>query len=563
VDDVLSRIEQHGRARPDAVATRRGEWSTTYDELLTGARALAATLRSCGVGEEELVGVLLEDRARYPQTVVGVWMADAAFLPLGTGDPPTRRNAVIRDAGLRVVVTTRRWVPALPAGMRPVLLDELAPVATYAASARPLPADRLAYAISTSGSTGVPKAALLEHRGLAALAAWTTDGPLAVTPKDRVLQWAPPTVDAFVAELIQALACGGTLVFPPVDADLVDLATLLAEGAVTVATLTPTVWREVPDAALNGLRVALTAGERCPPDVATRLQACHLFVNAYGPTEATVCATAAVAPDDHRTIGWPIGTATAAVVPPGDDAETGELAIGGPGVARGYLGRPGLTAERFVPDPASPVPGARRYLTGDRVRRDADGALEFLGRTDDQVKVRGFRVELGDVEHALAADRAVAAAAAVTRPGVSGDELVAFVTLAPGADATPDGLRAHLRARVPEHLVPTRLHVVEDLPRTPWGKVDRGALEEPARAPLPVEVSTAEQEVIGVWRRVLSDDGIGLDDDFFDVGGDSLAAMRVVGELRRTRAPQLAVRNLFEHPTVRRLAAYIEAQPAA
>jgi amino acid adenylation domain-containing protein len=558
MNDVLSTIEQHA---PDSIAVEMADGAWTYEDLLAWSARIARGLTEWGVGEEHLVGILLDHPPSLPAAVLATWRCGAAFLPLSRMDPEARLHAILADSGARVVITERHLAVRVPRSVRALALEDLNSVDPLPSRCPSVPPTRLAYAIYTSGSTGTPKAALIEHRGLGELVHWMRHGPLAVSPADRVLQWATSTVDAFVWELLVALGCGGTLVFPQPGADLIDLDALLARAHMTIATLTPTVWRHLPDSSVAGLRIAISAGEACPEDIATRLSRHSLFVNAYGPTEATICASAAIGPYAHASIGEPVGHATLAVSDDTDGEGVGELRIGGAGVARGYLGRPRQTAEVFIPDPASSTPGARIYCSGDRVRRGKDGRLRFLGRIDDQVKVRGFRVELGEVEQALETHQRVMAAAAATRETNNIADLVAFVTINQGPEVPPEFLRAHLRSLLPDHMVPSRLHVISRMPLTAWGKIDRNALEEPAYVAEPSDGASAlEREILSIWRRVLSNAHIGVNQDFFDVGGNSLLAMRIVGELRRSHAPALTIRDLFERPTVARLSAYLETE---
>ena len=453
----------------------------------------------------------------------------------------------------------------------------------------------LAYVIYTSGSTGTPKGVALEHAGLVNAAAAFRQ-ILDVGPGDRWLQFSSAAFDALVLELVSALGSGAALVLAPRETLLPgpELARLLADEAVTHALLPPSSLAVMPPAELPSLRVLCPGGEACPADVADRWAPGRALINLYGPTETTIVSTFArlAAGAGKPPIGTPLPNLRAYVVDAGmrllPAGVPGELCVGGIGVARGYLGRPSLTAERFVPDPFSGEPGARLYRTGDVARWRPEGILECLGRTDAQVKVRGFRIEPMEVEAALRAHPAVAEAAVVARESSSGERrLVGYVVpAARGAngDALPgpygyapvalqvlddakllDAVRAHLAERLPAYMVPAVIVAVAGLPRTASGKLDRLALPDPAgqrpERPYTPPRDDVERTVAEVWAQVLGVDRVGADDNFFEAGGHSLLLVRVHAMLVERLGPVLTVIDLFRYPTLSTLAAHLRRTP--
>ncbi|MET9678623.1 amino acid adenylation domain-containing protein, partial [Streptomyces sp. NPDC006482] len=412
-----------------------------------------------------------------------------------------------------------------------------------------------AYVIYTSGSTGRPKGVVVSHAGVSGLVAVQVDR-LGVAPGSRVLQFASPSFDASFWDLCSALLTGASLVLAPAEAPLEALTD--RRFSVTHVTLPPSALAALDGAELTATTLVV-AGEACPPELVERWAPGRRMINAYGPTETTVCATMS----DPLSPGSgvpPIGRPVAGfrtyvlderlhVVPPG---VPGELYVAGPGLARGYLDRPGLTAGRFTACPFGPA-GARMYRTGDLVRRRPDGELEYVGRADQQVKVRGFRVELGEVEAALAEHPAVAQAAVAAQD----DRLVGYVVARHDLTARPAELAAHLRERLPDYLVPTVFMVLDALPLTPNGKLDRAALPVPDAAPAgsgQVPRTPQEQILAELFAEVLGVQRVSVDDDFFELGGHSLLATRLVARVRSVLGVELGLRALFQAPTVAGLA---------
>ena len=541
---------------------------------------VAHHLRALGVGPEVVVGLCLERSPAMVVGLLGILKAGGAYLPLDPDYPAERLAFMLEDAGARVLVTQSGLLDSLPRGRAHIVrLDaDAAAIAAAPATAPALALDphHPAYVIYTSGSTGTPKAVVVSHGGIPNLAAVQIDR-FAITSQARVLQFAPLSFDAALWEMSAALAGGAALVLmAPGQRSGDALARLIRAQDVTHATLPPALLADLP--ADLPLQTLVVAGEACAAEVVARWSPGRRMINAYGPTEATVCASMsdALAGAVRAPIGRPIWNTRVYVLDGGlmpvPAGVAGELYIAGAGLARGYLGRAGLTAERFVADPFGPC-GSRMYRTGDLARWRGDGVLEFLGRADAQVKLRGFRIEPGEIEAALVRHPGVAQAAVIAREDEgSARRLVGYVVAAAAADAGAAGagldvaaLRAHLRGSLPEHMVPSALVVVERLPLTPNGKLDRRAL--PAPEPVVAEVRrlprTPQEELLcALFAEVLGLARVGIDDDFFALGGHSLLAMRLIGRIRATLAVELAIRSLFEAPTVAGLVGHLaDAQP--
>jgi amino acid adenylation domain-containing protein/non-ribosomal peptide synthase protein (TIGR01720 family) len=569
--DLFERQAAADPARP-ALISDRG--TVGYAELDAWATRLAADLAGRGVGPETLVALQLPRSPEMTVAQLAVAKTGAAFLPIDPGYPEERRAFMLRDARPVTVLTDPAEIRA-HATPRPGAPDAPAP--------RPAtdPAGT-AYVIYTSGSTGTPKAVAVTHAGLAAFAAGCAER-YRVRPGDRVLAFASPSFDASILELCSALPTGAALVHPPPGPLLGEpLAELLAARGITHTLLPPAAMATVPERAareLTGLRTLVVGGDACPPELVARWAPGRRLVNSYGPTETTVVATWSepLAADDGGApppIGRPragmrgyVLDAALRPVPPGFP---GELYVAGDGVARGYLGRPGLTAERFLADPFG-APGSRMYRTGDIVRWDPEGRLLFAGRADGQVQLRGFRVELGEVEQALrrlpGVRDAVAAVRPLATPAGDGDALVAYLVPEPGRPApTLAEVRRLLGRTLPAHLVPSATAALDAVPLNASGKVDRAALPEPARpagadGERTAPRTPAEERLAAVWAEVLGLEQVGVHDNFFDLGGDSILSIQVFSRARQA-GMHLTTKDLFAHQTVAELAAAPLADPA-
>ncbi|HSL84658.1 MAG TPA: amino acid adenylation domain-containing protein, partial [Thermoanaerobaculia bacterium] len=513
----------------------------------------------------------------------------AAYLPLDPDYPEERLRFMLEDAGAPVVLVAGGTPPGLAAavaacGAAVVDLLEAAPGAEGLPLDQPGPGPgSLAYITYTSGSTGRPKGVAVPQGAVARLVFGVDYAELG--PHRRLAQASTLAFDAATFELWGALLHGGTLV--GIDRDLAldpeALGAELARRRVTTIFLTTALFHQLVQAEgdLSGIDELLFGGEACDPErvrqaVARDRRGPRRVLHVYGPTESTTFASwlpVEVVPAGAATvpIGWPLANTVLQVadggLAPVPAGVPGELLIGGAGLARGYWRRPGLTAERFVPDPLTGRPGARLYRTGDRARLDAAGRVDFLGRFDHQVKVRGFRIEPGEIEACLARHPAVAAQVVVAREDLPGERrLVAYAVPAEGASTSARELRAHLAAGLPDFMVPSAVVLLAELPLDPNGKVDRRALPAPeeaegeARGPegfVPPR-GPFEELMAEVWAALLPGAAVGAHDDFFDLGGHSLLATRVVSRLRQLTGAELPLRRLFEHPTVAALARLLE-----
>ncbi len=576
---VADLFEAQVRARPQAPAVVHAGRTSSYAELDARANRIARALVDRGARPGAFVALVLPRGTDLPATLLAVAKTGAAYQPLDPEYPAERIAHALADTRPVAVVTDRRTAGRLPAtGARLLVLDDadtvrelaaLPDTAPVAPARRTVPgADQAAYVIHTSGSTGRPKGVVVGRRALANFLAAMAE-LLPLTPADV---WTAVTTVAFdiaALELYLPLAAGATVVLADRETvrDPRALADLITGTGTTVVQATPGLWQalcEQQPEAVRGLRIAV-GGEALPAALARTLRELWAeAVNLYGPTETTIWSTAARL--DGRpgapAIGTPIANTRAYVLDarlrPVPVGVAGDLYLGGAGVAHGYHGRPGLTAERFVADPFSGEPGARLYRTGDVARWAADGALEFLGRSDHQVKVRGFRIEPGEIEAVLERHPDVATAvvkATEVRPGDV--RLVAYAVAAAGRRLDPARLREHAASSLPDYMTPAAVVPLAELPLTPNGKADRAALPAPVLEPTEARRGpriAREEQLHALFCEVLGADGIGIDDSFFDLGGHSLLATRLVSRIRAALDTEVSVRTLFEAPTVAALA---------
>ncbi len=584
-------FEARARANPHEAAAVFGERRMSYGELDERANRFARYLQANGVGPEVRVGMCLDRSFDMLVTILGIWKAGGTYVPLDPAYPAARLAFMLEDSRTALVVTREGLRDRLPPSQaRVVVLEaEREAIASYENGAPPCAAsdENLAYLIYTSGSTGRPKGVAMAHRPLVNLVEWQAKAD-ALRPGARVLQFMALSFDVSLQEMFFAWTSGGTLVLVDDEqrGDFDALAAVIAAQSVERMFLPPVALPGVLDALLNAgrplaLREIVCVGEQLTLTPVTLRALAQLDVglrNHYGPSETHVCTDYPFA-GPHSTwpavppIGRPIDNTRAYVLDDGlrpvPVGIVGELYMGGDCVARGYLDRPALTAERFLPDPFG-APGARMYKTGDRVRLLPNGDLAFLGRLDQQVKVRGFRIETAEIEAVLLEFPGVRHATVIDhRDPVSGIvSLAAYLVAAPGAAAGSAELRRFLAERLPQHMIPAAFVTLDVLPLTPSGKVDRRALPAPeasqhAEHTLVPPRSALEAAIAAIWREVLGAGEVGAEDNFFELGGHSLLATQVVSRLRREFAVDVPLRRMFEQPsTVAKLARTVVASLA-
>ncbi|HFQ7129259.1 TPA: amino acid adenylation domain-containing protein [Pseudomonas aeruginosa] len=584
-------FEAQAGLTPDAPALLFGEERLSYAELNALANRLAWRLREEGVGSDVLVGIALERGVPMVVALLAVLKAGGAYVPLDPQYPADRLQYMIDDSGLRLLLSQQSVLARLPQsdGLQSLLLDDLERlVHGYPAENPDLPEapDSLCYAIYTSGSTGQPKGVMVRHRALTNFVCSIARQP-GMLARDRLLSVTTFSFDIFGLELYVPLARGASMLLASREQaqDPEALLDLVERQGVTVLQATPATWRMLCDSErvdlLRGCTL-LCGGEALAEDLAARMRGLSASTwNLYGPTETTIWSARFRLGEEARPfLGGPLENTALYILdsemnpcPPG---VAGELLIGGDGLARGYHRRPGLTAERFLPDPFA-ADGSRLYRTGDLARYRADGVIEYLGRIDHQVKIRGFRIELGEIETRLLEQDSVREAVVVAQPGVAGPTLVAYLVpteaaLVDAESARQQELRSALKnsllAVLPDYMVPAHMLLLENLPLTPNGKINRKALPLPdASAVRDAHVAPEgelERAMAAIWSEVLKLGHIGRDDNFFELGGHSLLVTQVVSRVRRRLDLQVPLRTLFEHSTLRAYAqAVAQLAPAA
>jgi amino acid adenylation domain-containing protein len=572
-------FEEQAARTPEAVAVACGAERVTYGELDRRASALAADLQDLGVGPDVPVGVCLERSLELVTALLAVHKAGGAYLPIEPATPQERIAFMLRDASARLLLTDRSLAKGVSSGVVARPLNGAPSSSGDRAAAGPRPgvtAGSLAYVIYTSGSTGLPKGVLVRHRALANVL-WAMQRLLELGGHDTLLAVTSVSFDIAALELFLPLIAGATVVLATRDMtlDRRKLQDALVRHGVTIMQATPAMWRMMLQGDWPGdpELVALCGGEPLTPDLAERLlDRVGRLWNVYGPTETTVWSCAGKVRRGQRpiTVGRPIANTQLYVLDhhlqPVPTGATGELYIGGDGVALGYLNRPELTAEKFLPNPFADGPGtdARLFRTGDRARYRADGSVELLGRLDDQVKIHGFRVELGEVESVLSRHSAVRQVAVVARQHAAGGRsLVAYFVPVRMPPPTAAELRTFLREVLPAYMVPAVFVPLAELPLTRSGKVDRCAL--PVAAPSPVSPpfvaprSQLEERLAGTYAQVLGVERVGIHDNFFDLGGGSIQILEIIV---RAQADGLILKPelFFEHQTVAELATFLSAR---
>jgi glutamate-1-semialdehyde-2,1-aminomutase len=567
IHEAISR--QAGR-RPGSPAVVFGEEALSYRELEERANRLAHFLLAQGVTQGMLVGLSIPRGPAMIVSLLGILKAGAAYVPLDPSLPRERLAFILEDAAIRLVVTLESTASALPKGSwATVLLDaEQGAIARQpqAAPTRPAGSQDAAYVIYTSGSTGTPKGVVVEHGPVCNLA-HAQRKLFAVRPESRVLQFANLGFDASVSEIFVTLAAGACLYLAAQD-DLLPgpaLVDLLSRERITLVTLPPSVLSAMPAVDLPHLETVVSAGEACTPEVVSRWGGRYRLINAYGPTEACVCATGMVVSEagDAALIGQPIDNVQVYILDrhgePVPVGLVGELHLGGAQVARGYLHRPDLTAGAFLPDPFG-EPGGRIYRTGDLARHRAGGRIEYLGRRDRQVKLRGFRVELGEIEHALLRSPGVREAAVVLRH----QRLIAYLV-----PDLPHPTAAHLRDlladSLPAYMVPSEFVLLDALPLNANGKVDRDRLPQAGGAPSRGQAeyvaprNLVEEKIAAIWQEVLEIERVGIHDSFVALGGHSLLSLQIASRIEEAFGVRVSLKILFSGKSLEALAKDVEA----
>ncbi len=573
---------------PEAVAVIFEDAQLSYRELNKRANRLAHHLRRLGAGPESLVGVCMDRSLEMLVGILGVSKAGGAYVPMDPAYPLERLAFMLEDSEASILLTQQRLIESQSAIRNPqsairnrevVCLDAIEESLARESDENPVSGvtpENPAYVIYTSGSTGRPKGAVISHGAICNHMLWLRDH-FSMSAADRVLQKTPISFDASVWEFYAPLFVGGRLVLARQGGhqDTDYLVRTIAEQRVTILQLVPSLLRTLLDEPeferLNSLRRVVSGGEALPAELQERF---HAILNAelhnfYGPTEAAIDVTCW--PYGHangRTIvplGNPIANTQiyllSPALQPAPIGAPGELFIGGANLGRGYLNRPELTAEKFIPNPLGAAAGARLYRTGDLARYLPDGAIEYLGRSDHQVKIRGFRIELGEIESALRQHPSLREAVAMAREDKTGAKrLVAYVTLGEEPAPTVSELRAFLKGKLPEHMTPSAFVFLEAMPLSPNGKVNRRALPEPDNsrpelaAAFVAPRTLTEEKLAEIWSQLLGVERVGIYDNFFELGGHSLLATQLVSRTRETFEVELSLVKLFESPVIAELA---------
>ncbi|MCD6373887.1 MAG: amino acid adenylation domain-containing protein [Caldisericaceae bacterium] len=573
---IIELFEQRVEQFPQKEALLLGDQALTYQELNARANQLAHYLLAQNIQKEERVGICLDRSFEMVVTMLAVLKAGAAYVPIDPDYPLDRIHYMLNDADMKIVLTKSSFAGKLNSSKNLVFIDTLNELKDYSIKnpAIPIEAHNLAYLIYTSGSTGKPKGTMLQHGGLV--------NTLLATAKrywsdehTRQLQFASFSFDASVEEIFRPLILGGTVVLIKAEdvLSLNGLTTVINKHQVTHITLPPSVLAILNPEQFPTLKVVVSAGEKCTPEIARKWKkSVQHFVNGYGPTEATICTTTFEVPDDFSEYVVPIGTPIEnmrtyildAHLNPLPMGIPGELYIAGLGLARGYLNRPDLTAERFVPDPYSETPGDRMYRTGDLVRLLKNGQLEFLDRVDEQIKIRGYRVELGEIENVIESSSMVKDAVVIAKKIGSDVRIVAY--LIPDENYDENKLRTFLKQQIPDFMIPAHFIEMEKFPLTANGKVDKHALPDPEATSEKRQIikpqTNLERKLVNIWKEVLQIDEISIYDSFFDLGGHSLGVIQIQGKLKDELDIVLDVVDIFKYPTIHGLAQYLENQGA-
>ncbi|MBN3876527.1 amino acid adenylation domain-containing protein [Nostoc sp.] len=575
VDKCIHQLfEEQSLSTPDAIAVVFENQQLTYQQLNCCANHLAHYLQSLGIKPDTLVGICVERSIEMVVGLLGSLKAGGAYLPLDPEYPNERLAFMLEDAQVSILLTQQRLIDRLPEHQAKLIcLDEAWEQIAQNNQDNPtseVKAFHLANLIYTSGSTGKPKGVMVEHKGLCNLAQAQIQ-TFGLTSDSRVLQFASFSFDASISEILMALGSGATLYLGTKDSLLPGkpLIEQLRDRSITHITLPPSALAVMPESELSALQTIIVAGEACSSELIRQWSAGRNFFNAYGPTEASVCATIAKCTEDDNKIS--IGKAIANVqvyildeyLQPVPIGVPGELHIGGTGLSRGYLNRPELTKEKFIPNPFKGAGESNLYKTGDLARYLPDGNIEYLGRIDNQVKIRGFRIELGEIKELLNQHGDVQTACVIAREDHLGDKrLVAYVVGHKQHSPTISQLRSFLSSQLPQYMIPHAFVMLESLPLTPNGKVDRRALKAPdSREGLEISFvaprSPIEEILTQIWTQALKVDQVGIYNNFFELGGHSLLATQLVSRIRNIFKVELPLREFFARKTVAELAQVI------
>ncbi|HEY6802398.1 MAG TPA: non-ribosomal peptide synthase/polyketide synthase [Pyrinomonadaceae bacterium] len=586
-ESITQAFEARVAAAPESTAVVCGAEQTTYGELNRRANQLGHYLQELGVGPEVLVGICLERNIEMVVSVLAVLKAGGAYLPLDPAYPIERLAMMLDDSQAPVLLTTEKLIENLPSSWAQVLcLDSEKGTIDSQSETNLQPsgnADNTAYVIYTSGTTGLPKGVLVPHRGVINLAQWQADN-FGVTSNSRISQFASYNFDGAVGETVMALLNGATLVMlDREDMEPAKLVRALNEQRINVCVMVPSMLKEIdPELLTHGEELSIVAvGEACPQELAVKWSRRCKFSNAYGPTEYTVYShlwlvnEAEVKRDECVPIGWPIHNSKSYILDanlePVPAGMVGEIYISGPGLARGYLNKPELTAERFLPNRfhGDSSDFRRMYKTGDLGRYLADGRIEFRGRVDTQIKLRGFRIELAEIEAVLSSHEDVRDCVVIARE----DErdalsLVAYV-VADVKDLTSSALRSYLKGKLPDYMVPAAIVLMDELPLTSVGKIDRRALPSPKSLRADTggmqdkTLTPVEELLAGIWCEVLNITHVRANENFFELGGHSLVATQLISRIRESLGLDLPLRVLFEAPVLAQLAVRVEEELSA
>jgi len=571
---VIDLFEEQAKHTPQATAVVFEEQQLTYKELNEYSNQLAHYLRSKGVTEETLVPICIERSLQMLIGILGTLKAGGAYVPIDSVYPEERIKYILEDTRATIAITSKETKARLEGfeSLDIIELDAKLSVIGQQPTTNmqfPIPINKLVYVIYTSGSTGKPKGVMIEHKGLLNLSLSQAEG-FRLKPGMKTLQFAAFGFDASCSEIFTTLLSGGCLVLPQ-KKDLLSIEgfeKLINKHKVKVATLPPSYQNIVKDA-LGTLKTIISAGEPLNESIGRYLQSKGIrLINAYGPTENTVCVSMSDDPikGNHVTvIGKPISNVQVYILDKMGDlcpvGVTGEICVGGAQVARGYLHRPDLTAEKVILNPFSKEAGAKMYKTGGLGRWHADGSIEFLGRIDDQVKIRGYRVELGEVESVLHQCDLVSQAVVLARDDKEGNKrLIAYII--PESSFDRKAIINYLMSKLPEYMVPTILVKMENFPITPNGKIDKKALPDPDRNDLSTNEYVAprnktEQRLAEIWQKLLHTEKVGIHDNFFEIGGNSLIATRLMSKIEKSFKLKFPISVLFKAPTIEELSYFV------